>query len=78
LLDRSTHFDLPFDLSRWATVVRSIRKAGKRAVAAFFSQFAPWHANARYYSLFRREALADSGVLRGADYLASDWAVVLE
>lgn len=51
---------------------------GKRAIAAFTPWFAPWHANARYYSLFRREALACSRVLRGEDYLASDWAVMLE
>lgn len=50
----------------------------RRALDFFFPWFGPWHANARFYSLFRREALARSPVLRGGDFLASDWAVVLE
>ena len=73
-----THFDLPFDPIDMGDSALDQEEPGKRAVAAFFSWFAPWHANARYYSLFRREALAESGVLRGEDYLASDWAVMLE
>lgn len=47
----------------------------RRRVLAFFGF---WHANARYYSLFRREALLQSRTLRGEEYLASDWAVMLE
>jgi glycosyltransferase involved in cell wall biosynthesis len=46
-----------------------------RRVLAFFGF---WHANARYYSLFRREALLKNQTLRGEEYLASDWAVTLE
>lgn len=53
-------------------------EAARRALDFFFPWFSPWHANARYYSLFRREALLSSRVLRGSDYLASDWAVMLE
>jgi len=47
----------------------------RRRVLAFFGF---WHANARYYSLFRREALLKSRTLRGEEYLASDWAVMVE
>lgn len=47
----------------------------RRRVLAFFGF---WHCNARYYSLFRREALLRSRTLRGEEYLASDWAVMLE
>ena len=42
------------------------------------ASFGFWHANARYYSLFRREALLRNRTLRGEEYLASDWAVILE
>jgi len=44
-------------------------------VLAFFGY---WHANGRYYSLFRREALMRNQALREEEYLASDWAIVLE
>lgn len=44
-------------------------------VLAFFGY---WHANGRYYSLFRREALMRNQALREAEYLASDWSIVLE
>ncbi|MBX3501802.1 MAG: glycosyltransferase family 2 protein [Alphaproteobacteria bacterium] len=44
-------------------------------VLAFFGY---WHANGRYYSLFRREALMRNQALHEEEYLASDWAVVLE
>lgn len=44
-------------------------------VLAFFGY---WHANARYYSLFRREALLRNQALREEEYLSSDWAIVLE
>lgn len=44
-------------------------------VLAFFGF---WHANGRYYSLFRREALLGNLALRDEEYLASDWSVVLE
>jgi glycosyltransferase involved in cell wall biosynthesis len=44
-------------------------------VLAFFGY---WHANGRYYSLFRREALMRNQALRDEEYLASDWAIVLE
>jgi len=44
-------------------------------VLAFFGY---WHANGRYYSLFRREALMCNEALREDEYLASDWAIVLE
>lgn len=47
----------------------------RRRVLAFFGF---WHCNARYYSLFRREALLQSRTLRGEEYLASDWAVMVE
>lgn len=47
----------------------------RRRVLAFFGF---WHCNARYYSLFRREALLRSRTLRGEEYLASDWAVMVE
>jgi len=44
-------------------------------VLAFFGF---WHANGRYYSLFRREALMRNQALREEEYLASDWSIVLE
>lgn len=44
-------------------------------VLAFFGF---WHANGRYYSLFRREALLRNQALRDEEYLASDWSIVLE
>ena len=44
-------------------------------VLAFFGY---WHANGRYYSLFRREALLRNRALRDEEYLASDWSIVLE
>lgn len=44
-------------------------------VLAFFGY---WHANGRYYSLFRREALLRNQALREEEYLASDWSIVLE
>lgn len=44
-------------------------------VLAFFGY---WHANGRYYSLFRREALMRNQALREEEYLASDWSIVLE
>lgn len=44
-------------------------------VLAFFGF---WHANGRYYSLFRREALLRNRALRDEEYLASDWSIVLE
>jgi glycosyltransferase involved in cell wall biosynthesis len=44
-------------------------------VLAFFGY---WHANGRYYSLFRREALMRNQALRDEEYLASDWSIVLE
>ena len=47
----------------------------RRRVLAFFGF---WHSNARYYSLFRREALLRNRTLRGEEYLASDWAVMVE
>jgi glycosyltransferase involved in cell wall biosynthesis len=40
--------------------------------------FECWHANGRFYSLFRRKALLSVTTLRSANYLALDWAIVLE
>jgi glycosyltransferase involved in cell wall biosynthesis len=46
--------------------------------ARFLAFFSGWHANGRYYSLFRREVLSASKVLLQPDYFGADWAVVLE
>lgn len=37
-----------------------------------------WHANGRFYSLFRREALLSVTTLRHENYLGVDWAIILE
>ena len=37
-----------------------------------------WHANGRYYSLFRRETLLSITSLRNENYLGVDWAIILE
>lgn len=37
-----------------------------------------WHANGRFYSLFRREALLSITTLRHENYLGVDWAIILE
>ena len=44
-------------------------------VLAFFRR---WHANGRFYSLFRRAALVQARALRQTAFLAADWASVLE
>jgi len=44
-------------------------------VVAFFRD---WHANGRYYSLFRRQAIASSQELLQPEYFAFDWSIVLE
>lgn len=61
-----------YDELRVGDQTRSEATAGER-VLNFFQD---WHANGRYYSLFRREALvrAKQGV---GSYLASDWVVVV-
>ena len=35
-----------------------------------------WHANGRFYSLFRRAAVAQWSRLDGADFLGSDWTLI--
>jgi glycosyltransferase involved in cell wall biosynthesis len=35
-----------------------------------------WHANGRFYSLFRRDAVAGWTRLEGADFLGSDWTLI--
>jgi len=44
-------------------------------VLAFFTR---WHANGRFYSLFRREALLSARAFGGPTFLASDWVLMLE
>lgn len=44
-------------------------------VLAFFTR---WHANGRFYSLFRRDALISARAFHGPGFLASDWALMLE
>lgn len=40
--------------------------------------FEGWHANARFYSLFRRDVLVANQSIRHADYFGADWAIILE
>lgn len=54
---------------------RSLEGPTEERVVAFLEC---WHANGRYYSLFRREALLSITSLRFEDYLGIDWAIILE
>lgn len=38
--------------------------------------FRGWHANGRFYSLFRREVVADWTYLPGSNFLGSDWTLI--
>lgn len=44
----------------------------------FLACLETWRANGRFYSLFRREAIAGCKGLRTADYVGSDIALILE
>ncbi len=49
-----------------------------RPEARFIAFFDTWHANGRFYSLFRREPLATTKTIYAANYLGSDWTTILE
>ncbi|MBU2601981.1 MAG: glycosyltransferase [Actinobacteria bacterium] len=49
-----------------------------RPEARFLAFFDIWHANGRYYSLFRRESLVAVASISGPQYLGSDWTIILE
>lgn len=46
--------------------------------ARFLGFFEQWHANGRFYSLFRRQPLAAVSAMHGPQYLGSDWTIILE
>lgn len=54
---------------------RSLDGPMEERVVAFLEY---WHANGRYYSLFRRETLLSITSLRYENYLGIDWAIILE
>lgn len=54
---------------------RSLDDPMEERVVAFLEC---WHANGRFYSLFRREALLSVTTLRHENYLGVDWAIIIE
>lgn len=63
-----------FDQIKMGDKTLADNSAKKRYVDFFLG----WHANGRYYSLFRRDKLMMNKTIREPGYFGSDWAVVLE
>lgn len=51
------------------------RNSAENRVVDFFGY---WHANGRFYSLFRREVIIESDALLNGEYLGGDWAFILD
>jgi glycosyltransferase involved in cell wall biosynthesis len=49
-----------------------------RAEDRILTYFSGWHRNSIFYSMYRREVLADNPVLYGPEHLGQDWTMIIQ